>query len=413
MDLRERAEALLKERLQNGYLKLNQNIEEVLQELQIHQIELELQNAELLESQKTLQETQRKYFNLYNFAPVGYFTLNPEGQIIECNLTAAQMLGQERQRILKRPLIRYLDPNSHRMFVEYLDTVFSGSHQPVCELRLAKNDEGITDVQVRAMIYSQSDSTQCLVAMTDITELKRAEQQAFRLALRQERLNILSEFVVDAAHEFRTPLLIISMQSHYMLMSKQPHEVKEAYDDIQDGIRQITDLLDDMLEMVRLNHDVGFETHLTSINELIDLTTTKISTRAHNKGHLLYFSLDRQLPLIYADPARLERMLYEVFDNAVNFMEPNGKIYISTWSHEDRVHIEVRDTGLGIAEENLPHVFDMFYRVDPARTQRGFGLGLSLAKTIVEQHHGTIRLDSCEGEGTTVRVSLPVRPPQV
>jgi signal transduction histidine kinase len=114
---------------------------------------------------------------------------------------------------------------------------------------------------------------------------------------------------------------------------------------------------------------------------------------------------------IKADVSMLQRMSANLLDNALKYTLPGGSVHLTVqWETKDRAVMTVKDTGAGISEKDLPHIFDRFYRCDPSRSQTGSGLGLSLAKAIVEAHHGAIAVESELGRGTAFRVVFPVRP---
>ena len=122
--IRQKAEALLREEYTVEDLMADSDLPAVLHELRVHQIELELQNDELRRTQQELHNAQKKYFDLYNFAPVGYFTFDAQGIIIEVNLTGARLLQRDRKRLIGKPFLTHLDSKTRPLFFEHLDLVF-------------------------------------------------------------------------------------------------------------------------------------------------------------------------------------------------------------------------------------------------------------------------------------------------
>jgi signal transduction histidine kinase len=115
--------------------------------------------------------------------------------------------------------------------------------------------------------------------------------------------------------------------------------------------------------------------------------------------------------LVLGDPELLRQALLNVLDNAIKYTPPGGQVHLALNREQDRARLIVADTGLGIAPEDLPHIFERFYRVDKARSSGGAGLGLALVREIVTQHHGDIRVESTLHQGTIVTISLPLVDP--
>ena len=134
---------------------------------------------------------------------------------------------------------------------------------------------------------------------------------------------------------------------------------------------------------------------------------------ARGQGLTLETKLEEPLPLILADRNRMEQVIANIVSNAIKYNRPGGTVTLSAFSQEDKVVIKVQDTGIGIPQEDIPRLFERFYRVDKARSRErgGTGLGLAIAKEIVEQHQGTIGVESQLDAGTTVTITLPVCPP--
>ncbi|MCB0207774.1 MAG: PAS domain S-box protein [Anaerolineae bacterium] len=188
--IRHKAEALLREDYALEDLVKDKDLPKILHELRVHQIELELQNEELRRTQQELTATQKKYFDLYNFAPVGYFTLDQRGVIIDLNLVGAEMLGREKGRLINKPMLPHLSPEARPVFFHHLDVVFETNARQSCELSL-KNLGGSKTYFLAESVLAQTGDGHplCRMVMTDITWRKQAEQalrkseERFRIAL--------------------------------------------------------------------------------------------------------------------------------------------------------------------------------------------------------------------------------------
>jgi PAS domain S-box-containing protein len=180
-ELRRRAEARLSER--HSDQKSDAGTQRLLHELEVHQIELEMQNAELQKARDELEVALEKYTDLYDFAPVGYFSLDESGVILAANLTGATLLGVERSRLVNRRLLLFISPTSRPIFLAFLKNVFTGTKDHACEALLLKED-GVTfwaSFRGTPAVSLKGTRKWCRVAFADITDRKQAEEAQRRL----------------------------------------------------------------------------------------------------------------------------------------------------------------------------------------------------------------------------------------
>ena len=169
-------------------------------------------------------------------------------------------------------------------------------------------------------------------------------------------------------------------------------------------------LLDDLLEMGQLDDkSVAFQFYKEAINPLIEIIIGDFQSAASAKQQTIEFFPDPSLPATKVDAIKFSRAIMNIVQNAINYTPIGGKITLRTRVENDQVVVSITDTGIGIAENHLPHLFERFFRVDNARapTTGGSGLGLPISKRIIEAHHGSITVESTLGKGTTFEVKLP------
>lgn len=221
------------------------------------------------------------------------------------------------------------------------------------------------------------------------------------------------KFVSDASHELRTPLAVIQAQAELMLRHPDNTIEQEAsgVGSIYEEARRMSKLVESLLTLARADSNqaelniqtVSLTAMFASVNDIFTLLSSQNDLR-------LKLSVEDGVE-VQGDEDRLRQLILILFDNAVKYTPAGGEIHITCSQHGNGTEIEVRDTGPGIPQNDLPFIFERFYRGDKARSRAtgGAGLGLSIAQWIVQAHHGKITAQSEVGKGTTFRVSLPLR----
>ncbi|MBW4439518.1 MAG: PAS domain-containing protein [Pleurocapsa minor GSE-CHR-MK-17-07R] len=247
----------------------------------------------------------------------------------------------------------------------------------------------------------------------DITDVQAADQRERDAAMQAERVRMLHGFLSDTSHELRTPLTIINNSSYLLNRIEDPAERKKHSTIITDQVKRINSLIDQMQEMIRLTTVTQLEHAPVSINTLIQQVIEGMKS-IPEKAILLECRLDADLPLIEGDAARLQKAIYCVLDNAVRFTPAEGSVSITSAMviHGGRamVSVDIRDSGPGIPTEDMPRVFDQFFKGNRARTPdgSGAGLGLTMARQIMVLHDGSISVRANEGGGAHFTLLLPV-----
>jgi len=243
-----------------------------------------------------------------------------------------------------------------------------------------------------------AEDDQALIVLQDLTELRRVEHARRR-------------FLANISHDLRTPLA--SLQAMIETLQDGALDDREAARDflarMDDEVQSLNRLVTDFLELSRIESG-QLELHLapTNLRALLRGATARMTAQAEQRGVALTLAAPQALPSLTIDGARIEQVLLNLLQNALAFTPRGGGVTLSASVHDDHVALQVRDTGVGIAPEDLPHVFERFYKADRARSGGGTGLGLSIAKHLVERHGGQIGAESQLGHGTTVTFTLPL-----
>lgn len=221
------------------------------------------------------------------------------------------------------------------------------------------------------------------------------------------------QFVADASHELRTPLAVVKSNAE-LILRHPDHTVEEESIRVTNIIREVrrmTKLVSSLLTLARSDaNQTEIKLGLVSANEVIENIAEQFIPLAEMEGLTLQVKLSEQLELM-ADKERLHQLLVILLDNAIKYTPPPGQLLITGVKQGSSLVITVEDSGQGIPTEDLPRVFDRFYRGDKARSREkgGTGLGLSIAKWIVQQHGGKIGVDNKAGGGARFSIVLPVK----
>lgn len=221
------------------------------------------------------------------------------------------------------------------------------------------------------------------------------------------------EFVTDASHELRTPLSVMhsSIDAMDMTIEEEDPFVRKLLSNMKEEVKRMTKLVGDLLTLARSDSgEVELSREPFDLQQVAENTVESVSPLAASKEIKLKFEGEDQAPVV-GDKERIRQLLYILLDNAIKYTPNGGEIKLLLARVENAVEISVQDTGIGIKEEERERIFDRFFRTDKARSRQagGHGLGLSIAKWIVEAHGGTIHVESELGKGSAFIVKIPVR----
>jgi PAS domain S-box-containing protein len=415
----------------------------LLHELQVHQVELELQNLELQRARDDLEALLGKYTDLYDFAPVGYCSLDELGRIVEVNLAGAALLGVERSRLVKRPLQPYLDPPSRPGFLAFLARVLCGAGPEVSEARILKQAGAPCWVNLHGTRVASVDHPAglCRLVLSDITPLKQAEEAERRLdaltaanrALKDEivRRQAVEEALVHTK-QHQTELLRESRQMHeqlrrvsHQILQAQEEERKrisrELHDEITQTLVGINVQLETLAREATLNpgqlrrriartqrlveksvnivHEFARELRPTALDDLglIAALHSFMKDFMRRTGVRVRFTAFREIDRLSSDR---RTVLYRVVHSALTNVADHAQaslVEVTVRRVAGRVHLEIRDNGRSFNVE----------RVLSARGRKR--LGLLGMRERVEMVGGSLAVESVPGQGTTIHARLPFR----
>lgn len=243
----------------------------------------------------------------------------------------------------------------------------------------------------------------------DITNRKTNEIVAFQYELERQRMLVLSAFIESAKHEFKTPLSRINTKLYLIRHTQSEEKRNQITNAIEAQVEEIDHLVDSMMLMARLDTINKITNMPVYLRDILNTLVIDVANRVKENQQTLISEIPTKVPTIRGDTDDLYEAFHRIFDNAIRYTPPNGHINVSLKIAQSNILIEIRDTGAGISEEALPHIFERFFREDQAHTTSGIGLGLPIAKSIIEQCKGDIRISSTPNVGTIVQVRLPLR----
>lgn len=244
-----------------------------------------------------------------------------------------------------------------------------------------------------------------------VNELRRlyAEQQAATEKV-EAASQAKTEFIADVSHELRTPLTVLRGNAQVGLALGGDPEHTELYAEIVEESRRMSRMVEDLLFLARSDSaTLPLDLETVSVEALLELLAGRAAVLVRERGATLKTNLEGT-GFVEADAQRIEQAVLILIDNAAKYGQAGGKITLSSSVRSGELRISVEDRGAGIPEEKLPRIFERFYRLDKARSRRlgGAGLGLPIAKTIVEAHGGHVEAVSRIGEGTKMTLCLPL-----
>jgi PAS domain S-box-containing protein len=407
--LRRRAEERLREpQSESGQARTEADTQHLVHELQVHQIELEMQNEELQKARDEMEAGLEKFSDLYDFAPVGYLTLDREGTVLEANLTSASLLGIERSRLVKRRFGSCVSASELPAFNTFLAQVFERRTRAFCEVTLLK--KGKPQVELRLEAAVAASGRECRAMLADITERKRAEED--RLIL--NRLESTAILVGGIAHDFNNLLTMILLNLELAETLIPPgEELANVLEQAKQAARTSGGLIQQLLIFASGGAPIRKPTRLA---ELIEA-----SVRLAVGGSRLRcdFSLAEDLWPTEVDPGQTGQVFRNLALNAREAMPEGGTISVRAENvvlgpHEhpslppgDYVRVSITDRGGGISKDVLPRIFDPYFSTKLRGAQKGMGLGLAICHAVIQRHGGAIAVQSEPGVGTTFHLLLP------
>ena len=381
--------------------------ERLIHDLEVHQAELEAQNRQLRETQDMLEQSRARYADLYDFAPFAYCTFDSDGVIREINLAGATLLGAARARLIGKPFLACAAVTDTLAFVNHLNQCLASRDPCTTELTLLplKREPIVLQVVSAPFFRKGGALAGCRSALTDISVRKKAED-ALRLAIRMRE-----DFLAIVSHELRNPLSTILLAAELLLklpLAPEGQQIASRHlDSILRSAKRMTRLVTDLLDLSSMEAGhLSMQRGIHDLDDIVGAALAIVQPAASEKS----IRLERILPSgplpTDCDRERIIQVLLNLVGNAIKFTPEGGTIRVEARAVADKVLCAVRDTGIGITSEEKLHLFKPYWQAESRNHHHGAGLGLSIAKGIVEFHGGKLWLDAGPGPGSTFTFTL-------
>ena len=366
-------------------------------ELETKQLDMEAKCQALQEALEELEESRNRYAALYDFAPVGYVTIDYKGCIQEINLTGAALIGLERPQLIGKPMFVFVVKNDIKLFLDHMRRCRRTNEKVITELSLAAKSS--TPVQVQLLSVPHRSSGKVLhmykTVITDITERKMYERELARL----DRLNLVGEMAAGIGHEVRNPMTTVRG-------FLQLYRGKEAFSQYKDSFDLMIDELDRanaiITEFLSLAKNKMLDLKVQNLNTILENLSPLIQSDAIISDKNISMQLE-EIPKLLLDEKEIRQLILNLVRNGLEAMSPGGNLTIRTFTDGKGVDLSVQDHGKGIE----PDVIDMIGTPFFTTKDGGTGLGLAVCYSIAARHNAVINIETSP-TGTTFLVRFKV-----
>ena len=403
----------------SGRSDLTPAANEILQELYVYQIELEIQNEELRQSQLALSDSRNHYADMYEFAPVGYLALNLNGVIAEINFTGSNLLGFRKNKMINVSFAKFVaNSDKYRWYQSFLKSNQKDGKQQ-CQLALFHADGSIIYAHIDCTFIEKKNKSpsMVLITLTDITQLKKIEQTLIETNNKAMAANMSkSKLLAKISHEIRTPLHSIMGINHLLAKAELDPKRQELLQKIENSTELLLQVIKPILDFSEMEvGELMIEKEPFSLDSILTNISGFLDLKAAEKGIKIILDVFADTPKnLLGDAMRLTQVLTNLVGNAVKFTE-QGEVVVtikSEWQTIDntRLIFSVHDTGIGMTAKQLANLFQSDMQVENSFTQQygDTGLGLVISKQLIELMNGTISAQSTLGEGSEFTVSVEV-----
>lgn len=408
--LRNKAEGKLKQRGTKPAKGTHADLEH---ELNVHEIELQMQNLELIATQERLTAALKEYEELFELSPVGYFILDKNSLIKKVNKRGCVQLGLNKAQLIGKPFSTFIHTEFHQdNFYRHKNLVIEEGTLELMECEIEKKDGPVFSALIKSTIVNdeQSSFKHLLSMVNDVTHIKEHEHEVETALIKEKELNELkSRFIAMASHEFRTPLSAVlsstALVERYAQMG-QDEQMHKHLSRIKASIKDLVSILDEFLSIEKLESGkVEITRRNFNLPEFCEDVVEEVRSIMRKGQNIIYKHIGDEE--IKEDKIIIQHVLLNLLSNACKYSGEDKEINLSTMVTDNKISMKIKDNGIGIPEDEQNNIFSRFFRAQNAVAIQGTGLGLNIVKRYVELINGTIDFTSKTNEGTTFTVELP------
>ena len=374
--------------------------------------------------EEELRRSQNKYKKLVQMSP-DTVLINNGDKITFVNQSGVNLIGYDSpQEVIGKSIFEFVHKENMDIVYKQMERAekeLNVSGLPF-ELKLALGDGRTIDIEVINIGFMDENSVSIMSVIRDITERKKTEElkktveeNARLLTEAIEYDRIKNEFFANISHELRTPLNVILgvLQLLIIYSDKEVgnlHNMDRYLNMMKQNCYRLLRLVNNLIDITKI--DAGFfqmKLRNYDIVRIVEDITLSVADYVEEQGLTLEFDTNIEEKIIYCDPDQMERIILNLLSNSIKFTKAGGKISVFLDEIDDKIEMRIKDTGIGIPEDKLEYIFERFRQVDKSLTRdhEGSGIGLSLVKSLVEMHGGTINVISKEDYGTEFIIAIP------
>ena len=393
-----------------------------LHELQVHQVELEMQNDELRSAQAEIEAARERYFDLYDLAPVGYVTMDGKGLIVDANLTAATLLRVDRSAVVRRSFTRLIDPDSQELYYQQLRSIAEAERQESFDLRMLRGDgtRFWARLEMRLSTDTGTGSPAIRATMSDVSRDHAAAEEEARLRsqlAQAEKMESVGRLAGGIAHDFNNSLTVILGNLDMDLEAIDPADpLRDDLVTVRAAAQHSAELTAQLLAFARKE---VVRPESLDLGEPVAITLRMLHRLIGEQIEIVWRPTPGLWPAI-VDPTQVDRVLTNLCLNARDAIASSGRIEITTANvvlgvadvaddgrrrPGEWVRLSVRDSGPGIAADVMEHMFEPFFTTKEFGA--GTGLGLATVEGIAAMNGGFVEVASHPGDGSTLSVYFP------
>lgn len=368
-------------------------------------------NGDPADLRKQIEHLDAHYRRLVDSISEGVSLVTLDGVIASLSPAFESLTGWPTSQFIGSHVQALIHPADLPLTIERLQRLNNGEQLPPGKLRLLQSSGEYRPVEVVAQPEIEEGKVQNVwVLVRDLSKDEQLAKQQEELSQEQSRVRSLHDLIRAVVNRARSPLTVVNLTTYRLSRQSSEPVVLSAVESIELQVEHLVQLFERLLVMAELDANrVHFSFRPVQLTRILNYIGSTMYPLAEAKKITLTFRPADDLPPVRADELQLFRAVKEVVENALEYTPENGSVTVSTFRKETYGILIVQDTGTGIAADLMPHLFEKFYHFNPLTSApQKLGLGLGIAKKIVEQHDGTISVESASGNGSTFTIAVPL-----